>query len=92
MHFLWKNIFVVYGGGYTAAKFVYTNENHCLSPSSIDNTLVWIAPHFQKKILGLPLYDFSKISTIPINKGFHTMTPQSIFALTCHISIQLSLV
>ena len=47
-------------------------------------------PPFLKENLEPPFYDFSNISTTPINKVFHTMAPQSNFALTSFIIIQLS--
>ena len=37
---------------------------------------------FKRKSWASPFYDFSKISTSHVNKEFHTVVPQSIFALT----------
>ena len=48
---------------------IYTNEKQCLPLSSTDNPLKWIAPHFQKKILSLPLLWFFKNLSRPYKQG-----------------------
>ena len=47
-------------------------------------------PIFKRKSWAFSFYDFSKVSATPINKGFHTMAPQSNFALTSPVSTELS--
>ena len=55
-----SNLFYQKKNKFIAAKSIYTNEKQCLSPSSIDNHLIWIAPIFKRKSCASHFYDFYK--------------------------------
>ena len=69
---------------------IYTNEKQCLPPLLQTTHLNELPPIFKRKSWASLFYDFSKISTALINRWFHTMAPQSNFALTSPTHMQLS--